>query len=182
MFPNILVTEVSTGSHLSIDSSRAICIDLMSHHHLFLKALIYLKQHTMNTILVPSDLGFFSPVSVIESASLPILLCGLPIVHLTACISLKVHHSRQTQCVKAASRWMYGHHSIAWGKSFTVRLQSASSQTAMIRGYVPTLFMLFFFFCPWRLLAASKEVYSLYLRNNKILLTLITVLPSWNPF
>lgn len=82
-----------TGSHLPIGSNRVICIDLVSHHCVFLKSLIYIIQHTINTTLALSDPVIFPPVPVTESASLPYLLCGLPIIHLAACLSPKEHNS-----------------------------------------------------------------------------------------
>lgn len=91
----ILVAEVSTGSRFSIDSNGAVRIVLVSHHHLFLKALISINQHT---VLVPSDPVIFSPVLVTEPASSSVLLFGLPIIHSAARISPNVDHSRWTRC------------------------------------------------------------------------------------
>jgi len=60
------------------------------------------------------------------------------------------------------------------------KLYSQTSEQQCCEGMFPLFLQIFFL--PWSLSAAAKEISSLYLTNNKILLTLITALALRNPF
>lgn len=173
LFPSAFLCPASEWFPGRTDSKRAIPADLMSHHCLFPKALPYIQQHPINTLLGPRHPVIFPPVAShwISFIAYSFMWSS----NNSLCTSLRGPSSGSTQGTQASSRGMYGCLSIPWAAMRGVQL---------VRQWCcePTFPLLGVSFSPWRLLPAAREISSLQLRNNKIPLTLITAWALWKPF
>lgn len=130
LFPSAFLCPASEWFPGRTDSKRAIPADLMSHHCLFPKALPYIQQHPINTLLGPRHPVVFPPFAShwISFIAYSFMWSS----NNSLCTSLRGPSSGEHTGIFQGDVWVSLH-------SLSSNERSAAGEAVMLWAHVPTL-------------------------------------------